>query len=136
MNTSYESPGRSFGDSLDAYDEASFIEMDPQLSSSKRLFKVSQDFDFTISEAPMGLVDADELILNGFIVPAFVNQVKTDAYDASDDPAPSCASASSSSKKLHSVSESGNRTRGSSLKKCRKLSKIIQADILEVLAFS
>nr|XP_017239266.1 PREDICTED: probable membrane-associated kinase regulator 6 [Daucus carota subsp. sativus] len=106
MNTSYESPGRSFGDSLDAYDEASFIEMDPQLSSSKRLFKVSQDFDFTISEAPMGLVDADELILNGFIVPAFVNQVKTDAYDASDDPAPSCASASSSSKKLHSVSES------------------------------
>ena len=56
-------------------------------------------------------------------MPAFVNQVKTDTYDASDDPAPSCAS--SSSKKLHSVSDSGNRTRGSSLKKCRKLSKQI-----------
>nr|XP_017239265.1 PREDICTED: probable membrane-associated kinase regulator 6 [Daucus carota subsp. sativus] len=80
MNTSFESPGRSFGDSLDAYDEASFIEMDPQLSSSKRLFKVSQDFDFPISEAPMGLV-AGELILNGFIVPVFVNQVKADACD-------------------------------------------------------
>ncbi|KAL1822248.1 hypothetical protein ACET3Z_009026 [Daucus carota] len=130
MNTSFESPGRSFGDPLDAYDEASFIEMDPQLSSSKRLFKGSQDFDFPISEAPMGLVDADELILNGFIVPVFVNQVKADAYD---DPAPSCASASSSSKKLHSVSDSGNRTRGSSLKKCQKLSKQIFLKYLDFL---
>ncbi|XP_017239269.1 probable membrane-associated kinase regulator 6 [Daucus carota subsp. sativus] len=107
--------------------------MDPQLSSSKRLFKVSQDFDFPISEAPMGLVHADELILNGLIVPVFVNQVKADAYDASDDPAPSCASASSSSKKLHSVSDSGNRTRSSSLKKCRKLSKQIFLKYLDFL---
>ncbi|XP_017239267.1 probable membrane-associated kinase regulator 6 [Daucus carota subsp. sativus] len=140
MNTSFQSPGRSFGDSLDAYDKASFIEMDPQLSSSKRLFKVSQDFDFPMpedfdfpmTEAPMGLVDADKLILNGFIVPVFVNQVKADAYDASKDPIPSSASASSSSKKLRSVSDSGNRTRCSSLKKCRKLSRQIFLKYLDL----
>lgn len=120
MNPSFSSPGHSLRASLDAYDEASFIEMYPQLSSSKRFFKVSQDFDFPISQAPTTLVHADELIFNGFIVPVFLKQVKTDAYDASDptktSPSPSCIS-----EKLHS--DSGSRTRSSSFRKCRKLSK-------------
>lgn len=127
MNPSFGSPGQSSRASLDAYDEASFIEMDPQLSSSKRFFKVSQDFDFPISQAPTTLVHADELMFNGFIVPVFVKQVKADASDPTKtSPSPSCIS-----EKLHS--DSGSRTRSSSMRKCRKLSKQMFLKYLDFL---
>lgn len=128
LKPSFESPGNSFRDSLDAFDEASFIEIDPKLSSSRRFFRVSQDFDFPISQTPLTLVHADELISNGFLMPLFVKQLKADAFDASDSnpnsPISSCAP-----EKLHS----GKRFRSSSLRRCRMLSKRIFQKYLDFL---
>ncbi|XP_024990676.1 probable membrane-associated kinase regulator 6 [Cynara cardunculus var. scolymus] len=61
---------------LDIADDASFIEMDPNLSPSKR-FLVHQDFDFDLptSQSPTNFVDADKLILNGILLPV-------NSYDA------------------------------------------------------
>ncbi|KAI3669524.1 hypothetical protein L6452_40760 [Arctium lappa] len=56
--------------SLDIADDGSFIEMDPNLSPSKR-FLVHQDFDFDLptSQSPTTFVDADKLISNGILIP-------------------------------------------------------------------
>ncbi|KAL8544158.1 hypothetical protein ACS0TY_004623 [Phlomoides rotata] len=61
----------------------SFIEMDPRLPPSKRFIRVSSDFgfDFPISESPFGLVHADEVISNGFLVPLFVKDEKIEGHD-------------------------------------------------------
>ncbi|KAI3771891.1 hypothetical protein L6452_03062 [Arctium lappa] len=55
--------------SLDIADDGSFIEMDPNLSPSKR-FLVHQDFDFDLptSQSPTTFVDADKLISNGILI--------------------------------------------------------------------
>ncbi|KAK8656070.1 hypothetical protein V6N13_108629 [Hibiscus sabdariffa] len=72
--------------SLDACDEASFIEMDPRMPPSKRFFTHSQDFkfDFPVSQPPLTLVHADELFSNGYVTPLFLNPLKMEAYGASD----------------------------------------------------
>ncbi|KAK8690404.1 hypothetical protein V6N13_073938 [Hibiscus sabdariffa] len=77
--------GSSLRASLDACDEASFIEMDPMMPPSKRFFRHSQDFmfDFPISQPPLTLVHADELFSNGYVTPLFLNPLKK-AYGASD----------------------------------------------------
>lgn len=120
LKPSFESPGDSFRASLDIYDEALFIEIDPNLSSSNRFIRVSQEFNFPISQVPVTLVHADEMISNGLLMPFFVKQIKADAYDhASDSTKTPCPSFPA--EKLNS----GNKIRCSSLKKCRKLTKKI-----------
>ncbi|XP_038993908.1 probable membrane-associated kinase regulator 6 [Hibiscus syriacus] len=72
--------------SLDAYDEALFIKMDPRMPPSRRFFRNSNDFkfDFPISRSPLTLVHADELFSEGRVMPFFVNNSKkTEAYDVS-----------------------------------------------------
>ncbi|KAK8657236.1 hypothetical protein V6N13_035487 [Hibiscus sabdariffa] len=72
--------------SLDAYDEASFIEMDPRMPPSRRFCRNSQDFkfDFPVSQTPLTLVHADELFSDGRVMPFFVNSSKNDTYRVSD----------------------------------------------------
>ncbi|KAL0299618.1 UNVERIFIED_CONTAM: putative membrane-associated kinase regulator 6 [Sesamum radiatum] len=114
----------SFEDSLIAsidpsdHDEASFIEMDPRLPPSKRFIRVSSDFgfDFPVSDSPLGLVHADELISNGFLVPLFVKDMKMDRFEVEDDYHTSTASTSSSTQKT-------GRVRCASLRRCQRLSK-------------
>ncbi|KAI8540433.1 hypothetical protein RHMOL_Rhmol09G0263800 [Rhododendron molle] len=81
LKPSFETLDDSHRFSLDASDEAYFIEMDLQSPASKRFFTRSQDlnFDFPISKSPVSLVHADELISNGFLVPFFVNPLKMEA---------------------------------------------------------
>lgn len=122
LKPSLESPGHSFRASLDIYDEALFIEIDPNLSSSNRFIRVSQEFNFPISQAPATLVHADEMISNGLLMPFFVKQLKKDAYDHhGSDSTKTLPCPSFSPEKL----SSGNRIRCSSLRKCRKLTKKI-----------
>lgn len=123
LKPSAESPGNSFRDSLDASDEASFIEIDPKLYSSRRLFKVSQDFDFPVSQTPLTLLHADELISNGFLVPIFVKQMEAEAFGefGSSESTPSSPISICATQKLHP----GKRFRSSSLRRCRMLSKRI-----------
>ncbi|KAK1366538.1 putative membrane-associated kinase regulator 6 [Heracleum sosnowskyi] len=121
LKPSFESPGQSFRASLDIYDEALFIEIDPNLSSSNRFIRVSQEFNFPISQAPATLVHADEMISNGLLMPFFVTQLKADAYHHGSDSTKNLACPSFSPEKL----SSGTRNRCSSLRKCRKLTKKI-----------
>ncbi|KAG8381216.1 hypothetical protein BUALT_Bualt06G0099100 [Buddleja alternifolia] len=84
-------------DAFDHQDEASFIEMDPRLPPSKRFFRVSSDFCFEFpssdhNQSPLGLVHADQLISNGFLVPLFVEDVKTNRFDCEDDYMSNCSS--------------------------------------------
>ncbi|XP_022973062.1 probable membrane-associated kinase regulator 6 [Cucurbita maxima] len=73
IRSSFESRRNSFTTSLD---EASFIEMDPTMPPSKRFYfttsRTSHDFAFpAISRSPsLPLVHADQLISNGYLVPA------------------------------------------------------------------
>ncbi|XP_052186813.1 probable membrane-associated kinase regulator 6 [Diospyros lotus] len=116
--------------SLDASDEASFIEMDPKLPASKRFFRASQDFDFPVAESPLDLVHADELISNGSLIPLFVEPLKMEAYGAAADSNPAAPISSHAQKNLHS----GNRIRCSSLRRCRRiLSKQIFHKYLDFL---
>ncbi|KAK3011683.1 hypothetical protein RJ639_010863 [Escallonia herrerae] len=130
LKPSFESLDDSFRASLDASDEASFIEMDPNLSASKRFFRVSHDFnfDFPVSQSPLTLVHADELISNGFLMPLVVKQLKREAYDASQSVPPTPIS-SLAQEKVHSSS----RIRCSSLRRCRRLSKQLFQKYLEFL---
>ncbi|KAI3458068.1 hypothetical protein Pfo_014731 [Paulownia fortunei] len=117
----------SFEDSLIAsidasdHDEASFIEMDPRLPPSKRFIRVSSDFgfDFPVSDSPLGLVHADELISNGFLVPLFVKDMKMDRFDVEDYYMSTASTSSSTQKPMHSSS----RVRCASLRRCQRLSK-------------
>ncbi|XP_061348322.1 probable membrane-associated kinase regulator 6 [Gastrolobium bilobum] len=131
LKPSLESLDSSLSTSLDAYDEASFIEMDPRLPPSKRFFKNSQDFkfDFPISQSPLSLVDADELFSNGYLMPLFVESLKMDAYEASDAANPNLPSSSHVPK---SVFPNGP-SRCPSLKRCRTLSRRIFQKYLNFL---
>ncbi|KAH9677494.1 putative membrane-associated kinase regulator 6 [Citrus sinensis] len=90
LKPSLESLDSSLRASLDACDEASFIEMDPRLPPSKRFIRNSQDFkfDFPVSQSPLALVHADELFSNGYVMPLFVDQMKMEAFDAPDSALP------------------------------------------------
>ncbi|XP_023532781.1 probable membrane-associated kinase regulator 6 [Cucurbita pepo subsp. pepo] len=77
IRSSFESRPNSFRTSLD---EASFIEMDPTMPPSKRFFsssssRPSHDFNFpspSPSPSPsLPLVHADQLISNGYLLPAY-----------------------------------------------------------------
>ncbi|KAF5772288.1 hypothetical protein HanRHA438_Chr13g0585961 [Helianthus annuus] len=78
---SFESPKGSFRDSLDAFDESNFIEMDPKLSASKRFLVFHQDFNFDLPTL-QPLVHADELISNGILVPLFLKPLDIGIYDS------------------------------------------------------
>ncbi|XP_065868905.1 probable membrane-associated kinase regulator 6 [Euphorbia lathyris] len=121
LKPSLESLDSSFRASLDASDEASFIEMDPKMPPSKRFFSNSQDFkfDFPISQAPLDCVHADELFSNGYVMPFFVDPLKIEAYDVSDSSSQQLNPASSHTPKA----VSGQKLRCSSLRRCRTLSK-------------
>lgn len=113
-NPSLDSLNSSFRVSFDAADGASFIEMDPNLTPSKR-FIVHQDFDFDIptSQSPTTLVHADKLISNGVLVP-----VKS--YGPSSEFVPVLPLSSS-------TQEEGRfrKSRSLSLRKCNRLPKRI-----------
>ncbi|WCJ36753.1 hypothetical protein M5689_017934 [Euphorbia peplus] len=122
LKPSLESLDSSFRASLDASDEASFIEMDPKMPPSKRFFcsSHSQDFkfDFPISQSPLTVLHADELFSDGYVVPFFLDSSKIEAYEVLD----------SSSHLNHACPDtpkagSREKLRCSSLRRCRTLSK-------------
>ncbi|KAK7283586.1 hypothetical protein RIF29_13199 [Crotalaria pallida] len=131
LKPSLESLDSSHRTSLDASDEASFIEMDPRMPPSKRFFKNSHDFkfDFPISQSPLALVDADQLFSNGHLMPLFVESLKMEAYEASD-VNPSLPSSSLTPK---SGAAPTVHTRCPSLKSCRTLSRRIFQKYLNFL---
>lgn len=117
----------SFRTSIDAYDEASFIEMDPRMTPSKRFFKNSQDFkfDFPISQSPLTVVDADQLFSNGYLMPLFVESLNIETFDGvnDDDVIPTQSSSSSHVPKSVADSSFSGNSRCPSLKRCRTLSR-------------
>ncbi|XP_059629132.1 probable membrane-associated kinase regulator 6 [Cornus florida] len=119
LKPSFDNLDGSLRASIDASDEASFIEMDPNLPPSKRFFIGSQDFNFDLptSQYPLTLVHADELISNGFLMP-LVKPLKMESYDASDS-TPTTPISSHAQKSGNSAS----KLRCSSLRRYRKLSK-------------
>ncbi|KAG6752777.1 hypothetical protein POTOM_042815 [Populus tomentosa] len=131
LKPSLESLDNSLRASLDASDEASFIEMDPRMPPSKRFFRNSQDFkfDFPISQSPLTLVHADELFSNGYVMPLFVDPLKMEAYDVSD----STSALHTSSHAPKTVVSACKPQRCSSLRRCRRLSKQIVQKYLDFL---
>ncbi|KAJ0705554.1 putative membrane-associated kinase regulator 6 [Helianthus annuus] len=118
LNPPLDSPNRSFRLSFDG---ASFIEMDPNLTPSKR-FLVYQDFDFNPpnSQTPMNtLVHADKLISNGILLP-----LKSRVPSSIPVPPPS-------------LTTQGDRrfrkSRSMSLRKCNKLPKMIIQKYMELV---
>lgn len=101
-------------------DEASFIEMDPRLPPSKRFIRVSSDFgfDFPVSDSPLGLVHADELISNGFLVPLFVREMKMERFGAED-----CCMPTPSTSQMTVHSTRRSVVSAASLRRCHGLSK-------------
>ncbi|KAA8539988.1 hypothetical protein F0562_026680 [Nyssa sinensis] len=130
LKPSFESFDDPLRASLDASDEASFIEMDPKLPASKRFFRVSQDFNFDlpISQSPLTLVHADELISNGFLMPLFAKPLKAEAYDAADS-IPTTPVSLHAQINLHSAS----KFRCSSLRRCRRLSRRLLQKYMDFL---
>ncbi|XP_076896884.1 putative membrane-associated kinase regulator 6 [Bidens hawaiensis] len=116
-NPSLDSPNRSFRLSFDG---SSFIEMDPNLTPSKR-FLVHQDFDFKVPnyQAPMTLVHADKLIVNGIVVPS----------------KPHCPSSTDTIPVSPTTQREGRfrKSRSVSLRKCNKLPKIIIQKYLDLV---
>nr|GMD02281.1 Membrane-associated kinase regulator 6 [Ipomoea batatas] len=118
LKPSFESLESSFRASL-SDEEASFIEMDPKLSPSKRFFSVPQDFNFDlpISDSPFAIVHADELISNGFLVPLFFKPRRSmEACDASSDSMPTTPSTSVAQNEMVQSSSPP-------LRSCRRLSR-------------
>ncbi|XWS50424.1 hypothetical protein CRYUN_Cryun12cG0086600 [Craigia yunnanensis] len=115
--------------SLDACDEASFIEMDPRMPPSRRFFRNSQDFkfDFSVSQTPLTLVHADELFSNGYVLPFFVNPLKMETYEVSD--STSTLPTSSHAPNLVVPASKAHRP----LRRCRRLSKRIFLKYLDFL---
>ncbi|XVF50916.1 hypothetical protein PTKIN_Ptkin04bG0142100 [Pterospermum kingtungense] len=116
--------------SLDACDEASFIEMDPRMPPSRRFFRNSQDFkfDFPISQTPLALVHADELFSNGYVMPFVVNPLKMEAYEVSDS-TPTLPTSSHAP----DLDAPASKTNRSSSRRCRRLSKTIFLKYLDFL---
>ena len=132
LKPSFESLDDSLRTSLDVSDEASsFIEMDPRMPPSKRFFRNSQDFnfDFPISQPPLGIVHADELFSNGLIMPLFMEPLKIEAYKSSYSLPATPISSSHAPKHVLSASNS----RCSSLRRCRRSSKRILHKYLDFL---
>ncbi|XP_076927799.1 putative membrane-associated kinase regulator 6 [Bidens hawaiensis] len=104
-----DGPNRSFRLSFDG---ASFIEMDPNLTPSKR-FLVNKDFDFNVpkSQPHVTLVHADKLISNGILVPL-------KSYSNLSIPVPPLSSSSREEGRFR-------KSRSVSLSKCNKLQKTI-----------
>lgn len=125
-----ESLESSLRTSLDASDEASFIEMDPKKPPSKRFFKNSQHskFDFPISQSPLTLVHADELFSNGYLMPLFAESLQMEEYESSD----SNTSPVSSSHAPKSEAPTCP-SRCLSLKRCRTLSRRVFQKYLDFL---
>ncbi|KAK7270922.1 hypothetical protein RJT34_26443 [Clitoria ternatea] len=123
--------GSSLRTSLDASDETSFIEMDPRMPPSKRFFRNSQDFkfDFPISPSNLALVDADELFSNGYLMPLFVESLKMEAFEASEEK----SSLPSSSHVPKSEGVPNVHARCPSLKRCKTLSRRIFQKYLNFL---
>ncbi|MBA0564103.1 hypothetical protein Golob_009061, partial [Gossypium lobatum] len=123
LKPSLDSVDSSLRASLDAYDEASFIEMDPRMPPSKRFFRNSQDFkfDFPISQTPLTLVHADELFSNGHVMPFFINPSKVEAYEVSG----STSSLPTTTSHAPDLMVPPCKTRHPSLTRCRRLSKRI-----------
>jgi hypothetical protein len=133
LKPSLESLDSSFRRTLDAYDEASFIEMDPRMPPSKRFFKNLHDsnkFDFKTSESPLStLVHADELFSNGYLMPFFVESLKMEEYEALE----SNTSLDSSSDSTKGGVVHLGHSRCSSLKRCRTISRRIFQKYLNFL---
>ncbi|XP_041012037.1 probable membrane-associated kinase regulator 6 [Juglans microcarpa x Juglans regia] len=132
LKPSLESLDNSFRASLDASDEASFIEMDPTMPPSKRFFRNSQDFkfDFPISQSPLTLLHADELFSNGYLTPLFVDPVKMDTYYEASDSTPALPSSAHAPKVLVPAE---NNPYCTSYRRCRRLSKHIFQKYLDFL---
>ncbi|KAJ6294979.1 hypothetical protein OIU76_022961 [Salix suchowensis] len=132
LKPSLESLDSSLRASIDAPDEAFFIEMDPRMPPSKRFFGNSQDFkfDFPISQSPLTLVHADELFSNGYVMPLFFDPLRIEAYEVSDS-TPALPTSSHVPKTL--VSACNKPRRCSSLKRCRRVSKRMIQKYLDFL---
>ncbi|EXC05932.1 hypothetical protein L484_014200 [Morus notabilis] len=132
LKPSLESLDNSLRTSLDASDEASFIEMDPRMPPSKRFLRISQDFkfDFPTSPSPLSLVHADELISNGYLMPLFLDPLKMEAYEASS--TTSTQNLPNSSHSPITGVPAGNSD-CSSLRRCRRLSRRIIQKYLNFL---
>ncbi|XP_039046427.1 probable membrane-associated kinase regulator 6 [Hibiscus syriacus] len=124
LKPSLDGVDSSLRGSLDAYDEASFIEMDPRMPPSRRFFRNSNDFkfDFPISQSPLALVHADELFSEGRVMPFFINNSKKiEACDVSG-PTPTLPTAP----RAPDLDVPRCKTnRHPSLRRCRRLSKRI-----------
>ncbi|XP_050386717.1 probable membrane-associated kinase regulator 6 [Argentina anserina] len=136
---SFESLDNSLRTSLDASDEASFIEMDPTMPPSQRFFRIpQQDFKFD-SQSPLStLVHADELISNGYLLPLSVDDPLKNigSYDDYYDQASSNSSTANipvSSSKEAFPTDKTSADCSNSLRKCRRLSKRIFEKYLDFL---
>ncbi|KAL8557343.1 hypothetical protein ACS0TY_004686 [Phlomoides rotata] len=107
----------------------SFIEMDPRLPPSKRFIRVSSEFgfDFPISESPFGLIHADEVISNGFLVPLFVKDEKIEGHDGN------CMPTASDASSLLTTRTMTWRVRCAPLRRCQRLSKRFFRKYLKIL---
>lgn len=91
LKPSMESQGNSLRASLDVSDEGSFIEMDLRSTSSRR-FRISktksnsQDFrfNFPVPESTDSPAPADELFVEGFVLPLFDDPSDMKTYECSD----------------------------------------------------
>lgn len=127
-----ESRDKSCSASFDASDDASFIEMDPKLPPSRRFSRVPKDFsfDFRTSQPPPMLVDAGELISDGFLRPLVGQQLMmSENMEAYDDEASEPAAALPNPRLMYSISHKetrhSSRVRCASLRKCKRLPKQI-----------
>lgn len=126
LKPSLESQENSLRISLDASDEASsFIEMDPRMPPSKRFFRSSQDFNFDcpVSQSPLTLVHADELISDGYLMPFFVEPLKIETFEASSNSNKNLPISLHSPK--HGAISGPNHSDCSSMRRCRRLSRRI-----------
>ncbi|KAF9615043.1 hypothetical protein IFM89_021614 [Coptis chinensis] len=83
LKLSFDGLDDSFRASLEASDEAAFIEMDPKMAiTSKTSLGDTQDFNFSSSQFPPLLVHADEVFSNGLLVPYFLTPSKEHTSDS------------------------------------------------------
>ncbi|XP_030548586.1 probable membrane-associated kinase regulator 6 [Rhodamnia argentea] len=124
-NPSAEITDGSVRASLDASEEAYFIEMDPRFPSSKsfRRNSISYDFkfDFPTSQPPLPFVHADEVFRDGYVLPFFVDPLKLKSCEASNHPT------SSPPPPVHvkRTVMPESKLRSPSLRQCRRLSRRI-----------
>lgn len=123
-NPSAEITDGSIRTSLDASEEAYFIEMDPRFPSSKsfRRNSISHDFkfDFPTSQPSLPCVHADEVFRNGYVLPLFVDPLKLKSCEASN---PTPSPPPPVHVKRTAMPES--KLRSPSLRQCRRLSRRI-----------